>query len=228
MQTQVDTRQLSAGRRPRTRTRSVTSRSTLARLAGPFALAAGALFTANQFVTLATADPGDVYGYVTSTVYLANGIGLFVAFSLMLLALVGAYERQAHRAGNFGVVAFGAAIVGTFAYGANVGWFEVFATPWMADVAPGVVGTKGSGTLAAGGLASYALFSLGWLLFGIAGLRAGVFPRPIMVAIAIGGLLAFNASPPFGVLLGLAIAALGVWMLRSAPADAETASRAAS
>lgn len=204
-------------RQGKARKGAVVARSPLARLAGPLALAAGALFTANQFVTLATVEPDDAYGYVTSTVYLANGIALFVAFSLMLLTLVAAHEWQSHRAGVLGVVGLCAAVVGTFAYGANVGWFEVFATPWMADVAPEVIGTKGSGSLAAGGFSSYVLFSVGWLLFGLASLRARVFPRIIALALALGGILAFNASPPFGVLLGVAITALGVWMLRATP-----------
>ncbi len=55
-----------------------------------------------------------------------------------------------------------------------------------------------------GAVSSYLLFAIGWALFGISSLRAGVFPRAICVAIVIGGLLGFQSLlPPFGIPLGL-------------------------
>ena len=52
---------------------------------------------------------------------------------------------------------------------------------------------------------SVVLFSLGWMLFGLASLRARVFPRALSVAVVIGGLIGFQAAmPPWGVALGLA------------------------
>ena len=58
-------------------------------------------------------------------------------------------------------------------------------------------------------------FSLGWILFGLACWRARVLPRWLSVAVAVGGLLGFLASmPPWGVILGLAVAAVGVWLIR--------------
>ena len=70
------------------------------------------------------------------------------------------------------------------------------------------------GTLVIAALSSYLLLPLGWLLFGIASFRAGVYPRILCVAIMIGGLIGFGAGlPPYGIPLGLAVAALGVWCL---------------
>jgi hypothetical protein len=66
-----------------------------------------------------------------------------------------------------------------------------------------------------GAVAGYVLFTLGWVLFGLASLRARVYPAAICIAIVVGGLLGFNASPPFGIPFGLAIAWLGGWMLRT-------------
>ena len=64
---------------------------------------------------------------------------------------------------------------------------------------------------------SVVLFSLGWILFGLASLRARVFPRALSVAVVIGGLIGFQAAmPPWGVALGLAVAAVGVWLIRQA------------
>ena len=60
------------------------------------------------------------------------------------------------------------------------------------------------------------LFAIGWVLFGIAGIRARVFPLPISIAVVIGGLVGFQAAmPPFAIPLALAITALGIWMIRT-------------
>jgi hypothetical protein len=51
--------------------------------------------------------------------------------------------------------------------------------------------------------------------------RAGVFPRPIAVALIIGGVVGIQmVVPPLGVPLGLALAWLGVWMVRNGRASA--------
>jgi hypothetical protein len=88
--------------------------------------------------------------------------------------------------------------------------------PWLALVAPAVFSADRSDSLLmAAWLVSVILFSLGWILFGLASLRARVFPRALSVAVAIGGLIGFQAAmPPWGVALGLAVAALGVWLIR--------------
>ena len=45
--------------------------------------------------------------------------------------------------------------------------------------------------------------------------RARVLPRALAVALAVGGLLGFQAAmPPWGVALGLAVAAVGIWLIR--------------
>jgi hypothetical protein len=67
-----------------------------------------------------------------------------------------------------------------------------------------------------GYLSSYVLFSLGWVLFGLASLRARVFPRLISLAIVVGGAIGFLAAqPPYGIALGLALLSLGIWMVRT-------------
>jgi hypothetical protein len=70
--------------------------------------------------------------------------------------------------------------------------------------------------LGLGALASYLSFAAGWALFGLAGLRAGVFPRALCVAMTVSGVLGFRALlSPYGVPLGVTMAWLGVWMIRS-------------
>ena len=70
-----------------------------------------------------------------------------------------------------------------------------------------------------GGLASFVLLGIGWVLFGAASLRAHVFPTGASAAILVGGLLSgLPIGPAYltgGIVLGLAIAWLGVWLMRS-------------
>ncbi len=118
-------------------------------------------------------------------------------------------------------MAFGAAIVGTV-FLAGDWWFEAFAVPRLAEVAPQVMDTFVGGRLLMGGLLSFALFGLGWALFGIASLRARVFPAAISAAILAGGLLSGVpigiAYLTGGVILGLAMVWLGAWMVRKTAA----------
>ena len=191
------------------------SLSPLARSAGPLALAAGGLFTITQLVTVATLDPSNLVASFLEPVFLINGSVYFVAFCLLMLALVAIYAREGHRAGKLWTIGACAAVVGTFALGANVGWFDVFVAPWIALVAPEAMKTPNVGSLPIGGFSSYVLFLLGWVLFGIASFRARVFPVAISLAIVVSALIAWpSAFPPYGVPFGLTIAGLGVWMMR--------------
>jgi len=200
------------------------SLSPLARSAGPLALAAGGLFTITQLVTVATLDRSNLVASIVEPVYLVNGIVYFVAFCLLMLALVAIYGREGHRAGKLWTFGACAAVVGTFALGANVGWFDVFVAPWIALVAPEAIKTPNVGTLPIGGFSSYVLFVLGWVLFGVASFRARVFPSAISLAIVVSALIAWpSALPPYGVPFGLTIAGLGVSMMRRSTAASEIA-----
>jgi hypothetical protein len=65
-----------------------------------------------------------------------------------------------------------------------------------------------------GGLSSYVLFALGWVLYGLATLRAKALPVALSVALVVGGLLGYNSGlPPYGTPIGLAVAALGGWLV---------------
>jgi hypothetical protein len=212
-----------------TTTRTLAASSTidvlpplLARIAGPLAIAAGALFTVTQFVLIAMVtsidrtNPHWLEVYYAYPGALANNIAQFVAFCLLALALLAAYARQAHRAGALGVISVGVALVGTICIAGDA-WFEAFAAPWIVDVGPEVFIKGPSGMLPIGAGVSFVLFALGWILFGAASLRARIFPAAISIAIIVGGIAGFQAlaTPPLGAILGLAITWLGVWMLRT-------------
>jgi hypothetical protein len=214
---------------PRTLTanqQAEVAQSPLSRFAGPLALAAGALFTVTQLVAYTRyvrIDLNAIHGreiLLADPIYTATTVVLFVAFCLLLLALIAVDRWQERRAGVLGVIGLGAAVIGTL-FLAGDGWFEAFAAHWLAEVAPQVL-DKPSGLLPIGGFSSYVLFAIGWALFGLTSLRARVFPAAICLAFVVGGLIGFlSLLPPYGIPLGLAMAWLGVWMLRTTPPASE-------
>jgi len=177
-------------------------------------LIAGVLIIAAQLMMLPF-DPNDHVATSTDPVFQLAGGVYMAGFCALLVALIGAYGWGVHKAGRFGVIAFVTAIVGTMLLGGDL-WFETFAVPWLADVAPASLDTDPTTVIAIGAVASYLSFAIGWVLFGIAAFRAGAFPKVICVAIVVGGALGFSALvAPLGIPIGLAITSLGVWMVRS-------------
>jgi hypothetical protein len=183
-------------------------------VAGPLALLTGTLLVLAQLVMLPY-DTDDHVATSQDVVFQLAGALYFIAFCLLLLTLLAAYAWEAREAGRLGAVAAVVAVVGTTALAGDL-WFETFAVPWLADEAPGAFGTEPTVLLAVGAVASYLLFAIGWCLFGVASLRASVFPRAVSVAIIVGGAAGYAALlSPFGIPLGLAMVWLGAWMTRA-------------
>jgi hypothetical protein len=199
------------------------SQSLLSRLAGPFALSAGVLMVGAQLVMLPF-DPKDHVATSTALAFQLGGVAYMLGFVVLMLFVVASHEWLEAGAGRLGVAATIAAVVGTMALGGDL-WFETFAVPWLADEAPSAFDTDPTLLLALGAIASYLLFAVGWVLYGVASLRAHV-PVALSVAVVIGGGLGFQALlSPWGVPLGLAVGALGVWLIRTktAPDDLRAA-----
>jgi hypothetical protein len=192
------------------------SHTILSRLAGPFALAAGALIVGAQLVMLPF-DPKDHVATTTDPAFQLGGAAYYVGFLLLILFLVADHDRLEKRAGRLGVAATLTAVVGTTALGGDL-WFETFAVPWLADEAPNAFDTDPTVVLGLGALSSYLLFAVGWVLYGIATLRAHA-PVAISVAIIISGALGYQALlSPWAIPLGLSVGSLGVWLIREGPA----------
>jgi hypothetical protein len=186
--------------------------SPLARLAGPAGIVAGVLLTGSQLVlwTLNRADRVAILNSITYKITMASYV---LGFFALMVALVAIYQRQAREAGTFGLVALCVAIAGTMDMAGNM-WFDAFVGPWIADVMPQTLSAPKRGTLVIAALSSYLLLPLGWLLFGIASFRARVYPRILSVAIMIAAVISYGAGlPPYGIPLGLAVGAVGVWCL---------------
>jgi len=184
----------------------------LARHAGPLAIVAGTL--------LVVADLGRLLGgrgpeaFASDPLTIAANAGFAACFAVLAVALVAVYLRLARATGTLGLVAFVVALVGVVEFGGNM-WFDGFAAPWIAQVAPAAFAAERTTVLVTGGLTSYVLFGLGWTLLGAAILRARACP-PIGVAFVVSGVIALGAGmATFAVPVGLSFVALGVWLVRS-------------
>jgi hypothetical protein len=194
--------------------------SILSRLAGPFALSAGVLIVGAQLVMLPF-DPKDHVATTTAPAFQFGGAAYFAGFVMLMLFLVADHERLQERTGRLGIAATIAAVVGTMALGGDL-WFETFAVPWLADEAPNAFDTDPTVVLGLGALSSYVLFAVGWMLYGVATMRAHA-PVAISVAIIISGAVGYQALlSPWAIPLGASVGALGVWLLRARPATAST------
>ena len=197
---------------------------TMSRQAGPLALGAGLLLAGLDLGRLPIVTAEDRAAALQEPLLRTFNAAYFFAFCALVLALVALHGRQSRQAGGFGTFAFCAAVVGTMTMAGDM-WFEGFAAPWLAEVAPQVI-TAGSPTpiLELGGLLSYGLMALGWMSYGFATLRARVFPMLAALGLIVGGLIAFRSSfPPYGAPLGLVVAALGAWLIRSDQAESAAA-----
>ena len=177
---------------------------------GVACLIAAVLIVASQFVGLvAYISNLPMSALVKSTPAAIYNISKLAGFILLLLGLVGLYTRQSDTGGVLGLIGFLVAFLGT---GLVLGdwWFEAFAVPWLADVAPHALSVPPSGTLITGGLTGFAIFATGWTLFGVGCFRASIFPRWASILLIIGGLLGFGAGyPPFLIVLALGVGWMG-------------------
>jgi hypothetical protein len=163
--------------------------------------------------------------FLTSSYLVSSGLRLF---SIVLLpwALIGIYERQSRVAGNLGLWAFAVVFLGAALTVGNV-WAEVFVWPTLAQVAPNTMSGSILDTpsyLVAGLNVSFPLFGTGLILFGVATIRAGVYPRWVALLLIVSIPVAMFLDPTPGtfqesigqILLGIAVAALGWHALKEA------------
>jgi hypothetical protein len=175
-------------------------------------LLAGLLITTSQLV-LWPLRRGEIIDTLTSPVYLGAMSAFIVGVWILILAEVFLHQRQAPQIRTFDLIALGAVIIGTANLAGNV-WFDTFVAPWLAHQIPAALLVERNGSLVAGALLSYVLMAVGWILFGLAAFRARVIPRPLAVCIILTGPLAFAMLPPYSVVFGGVITAVGIWLSR--------------
>jgi hypothetical protein len=164
------------------------SASDLMRWSGLAAFVGGALVIVYD-VGNAALFPGQHGSEVmtSSTWFIVQLLGL-LGLALIALGLVGLYASQAEETGSLGLIAFVAALGGTLMLFAVV-WSEAFMGPFLAEATPNVIDAEPSGAFLFGLMLSFVLPALGWLLFGLASLRASVLPRGAAVLLMVGAVL---------------------------------------
>jgi hypothetical protein len=171
--------------------------SALVRWSGLAALVGAVLLAIGDLMHFA-AGFGSYSQQATTASFVIHSLLLLLGGVLILLELVGLYANQAEVTGPVGLVSFLVAFLGT-ALVVGVTWNELFVASYMAVVAPRVLDAAPTGSLALGFSLSFGIFALGWLLFGLDTLRAGVYPRAAAILLIIGAVVFIShLYPPLG------------------------------
>ena len=206
------------------------SGSNLIRWAGLSLLVSGVL-VALGFIL----HPPEEVAAVSSSLWAIAHLLVLVSFWLGMLSLFGLYARQVAETGVLGLIGFILVFI-TMASLTGIIYFEAFIDPVLAVEAPEFVEARFAGEISRGAfdvivLLTGLLLILGWLLFGIGIIRAGILPRWAAVLALIGavpiGLLpllpSFIIVKIFAVVFGLGLAWLGYALWSEKPATATTA-----
>ena len=181
------------------------SSSSLIRLAGLAALASGVLSAIGDLLTLVVSRQNLENPQLATTTSYTVDLLYLLSTALLLLGLVGLYTSQSQATGLLGLVGFLTAFLGTVLLVGAL-WFMVFGTPYLAaqdpELAESVLGQTGY-------LLMLLFGAVGWILFGVATLRARVYPGWAAILLIVGGVIAFLPVPLVGIVFSVAVAYLG-------------------
>jgi hypothetical protein len=175
----------------------------LARLMRPAAVVAGpAAAVALALLVVGLVTEGEA-GVETSPLAIASS-------SLLLVALVGIGAAALAALGRFrdagrGTTGAVVALLGTVLV-VGGGGAPLFVLPALAESAPAVL-ESGLPSVQIGYIASYVVFTIGWVWTGVGLLRARLVPTWLGVLVAVCGALAFVPAPEAFRLLPIAVAA---------------------
>ena len=182
-----------------------------ARQAGLASIVAAALMVVSQVsqLVLPLTMPESFW---IATQSLRMGLAFLAMFAL-LLALTGLYSRQVRGAGGLGLVGYLVAFLGTMLV-AGDWWYEAFIGPALREQAPEVLTTAPSASIIIGAAITSVTFAAGWAIFGLATVRAGVFPRRMAVLMTVGGVAGvLTLIAPFQLPLAFAVGWMGWWLV---------------
>jgi hypothetical protein len=186
--------------------------SNLIRLSGLAAVLAGVFFLITELLDLLlyAAYSQELPSLaVTSPLSLLEGVVGLIGVMLLVVALVGLYARQSGAAGLLSTVGFVVALIGTALVMGRF-WDSIFVEPVLAQAAPALIDAGPPLLVTLGGWLSTGLFVVGWLLFGIATLRARVYPRIAVVLVLVGTVLTAIPLPLTTVVFGAGVAWMGL------------------
>src|SRR5262249_8570956 len=130
-----------------------------------------------------------------STAFFVIELLYIIALLIAFLGFVGLYARQAEQVGALGVIAFARSFFGCVSFFA-VHWDRTFILPILAQVIPNVLDHPDptwanlTQTYDVAQTIGFLLLFGGWLLFGLATLRARALPRGAAVLLMVGAVLA--------------------------------------
>lgn len=187
-------------------------------MAGLAALGSGVLSAIGDLLTLVVylVNPQSA-----TTVSYTVGLLYLPSTALLLLGLVGLYTSQSQATGLLGLVGFLTAFLGTVLLVGAL-WFEVFVTPSLAAQAPELAESVWGQT---GYLLTLLFGVIGWVLFGVATLRARVYPRWAAILLMVGGVIAFLPGPLVGIVFSVTVAYLGLMLFTGRARSDEQVSR---
>jgi hypothetical protein len=183
------------------------------RQAGLASITAAALILVSQVSQLA------IPMFLTESFWIATqslrmGLAMAAMFAL-LIALTGLYARQAPEMGRLGLAGYLTAFLGTLLVAGNW-WYEAFIGPVLRQQAPELLATAPSGSILFAAIFTGVIFAVGWAVFGLASIRAGVVPRGAAVLMTIAGVAGIlTLISPFQIPLALAVGWIGLWLVRS-------------
>jgi len=194
----------------------LVSSSQLIRWSGLAAIAAGVSLVIAELLSLL------FFGYdfsdtATTDTYTFYSVWIMIAGLLLPLGLVGLYARQLEASGLLGLVGFVVAFIGTVLV-AGFFWTSAFIAPLLAVEAPELLAVL---VVLPGFFRSFIVFACGWLLFGVATLRAGIYPRAAAVLLIVGAVLVVIPRPLTSIVLDAAVVWMGYVLFRRGGTPAE-------
>src|SRR5215217_6739375 len=176
------------------------SSSELIRWSGLAAVAGGVSLGIAELVALSFFGL-DFRQTATTGTYAFYSVLIMITAVLLPLGLVGLYVRQSEATGPLGLGGFVVAFIGTVLV-AGFFWSSAFVAPILAVEAPQLLAVRSL----PGFFRSFIVFGLGWLLFGVATLRAGLYPLAAAVLLIVASVPLLLPPPPTRTLLDPALA----------------------
>lgn len=185
----------------------------LMRWCGLAALVGGVLIVFGDVVGLTLG--GDFAEAATTGSFVVQQLLLLLGTVLVLFGLFGLYVSQSEAAGALGIVGFLLAFLGT-ALVAGISWSQAFITPFVATAAPELLEVENFAFPL-----TFLIFAVGWVLFGVATLRTGIYPRAAAIVLIIGAVLLFVGFllPAAAFVFGIGVAWLGFHLFAEKGAD---------
>ncbi len=187
----------------------------LRRIAAPLCVVTGVLIALTTAIGRALIDPERLAERSDDPAVVINGVVALAAFLLLVFVLIALYEQQGDGGGSLRAVAFIVALAGTVLLAGDF-WFEAFAVPYLADIAPATLDADPGGALLVGAAVTFILFGVGWLLFGITSYRDASLPRAPVALVTAAAVLGVPPGSAGKIVFGLALVWLGLSLRRRA------------